>query len=118
MFRITLSVLLLSAAVPAMADNCYGTGRYRTCTDPSTGSQYTTTRYGNTSQTSGYNPTTGNQWNQTSTRYGNTTTTNGYDANGNYWNETTTRHGNTTTTNGTDSDGNYYSRTCNQYGCY
>lgn len=118
MIRFAYCFLLLLAAGPAIADNCYGTSNYQTCTDPNTGSTYTTTRSGDTSRTSGYNPSTGSQWNQTTRRSGNTSTTTGYDADGNQWNQTTRHNGNTTTTTGTDSDGNYYSRTCNQYGCY
>lgn len=135
------AILVLTAFAPnvALAD-CYGSERYKTCTDQN-GNSYTVQKYGNSTQVQGYNYETGNSWSQSTNRVGNSSYTTGYDAEGNSWSQNTRRIGNTTyqdgydsdgnsyngtirsngssrTYQGIDSDGNYYHKTCTAYGCY
>jgi len=134
-----LAIGTLLAAGSAQAA-CYGSGSFKTCTDAN-GNSYTVQNSGSTTTVQGYNPNTGNSWNQSTQRIGNSSYTNGSDAQGNNWTQNTQKIGNTTyqsgydsdgnsyngtvrksgsSTNysGTDSDGNYYNKTCNAYGCY
>lgn len=111
-FLIT-AVLALPLAANA---NCFGSGNFQTCTD-SSGNSYSVQRYGNTTNVQGYNPSTGNNWNQSSSTYGNTTYHNGMASNGNSWSGTSSTYGGSTTYQGIDSRGQSYHRTCNAYGC-
>jgi len=110
---LALFVTLLPVAAHAA---CYGTGNLYNCNDPS-GNSYNVQRYGNTTNTQGYNSGTGSSWSQNSTTVGNTTYHNGTAANGNSWSGTTSTYGGVTTRQGVDSRGNVYSKTCTAYGC-
>ncbi|RYG38219.1 MAG: hypothetical protein EON93_02430 [Burkholderiales bacterium] len=122
--RILSVVALLAAsfASPAFAQsNCVGSANFKTCTDQS-GNSYSVSRFGNSTQVQGNNPSTGSTWSQSSTTLGNNTYTNGTAANGKPWNQTTSTFGNTTSTYGTDSNGQSFSKTCSRIGtttsCY
>lgn len=114
--RATALLTILCVTSTAFAQ-CIGSESLSHCTDHN-GNAYTVQRIGDTTFTSGTNPNTGSNWNQTSQTLGGTTFHNGTDADGNSWNGTSQRIGDTTIHSGTDSDGNYYNKTCNQYGCY
>jgi hypothetical protein len=98
--------------------SCYGGDVYRTCTDYNSGNTYNISKYGNTTQVQANNYRTGESWSQTTNRYGNQSNTSGYDKDGNQWNHNTNKVGNTTYYNGNDSKGSYYNGSCNSmYGC-
>lgn len=117
MKRPFLALVLLACASPAAFAQCFGSGSFQTCSDPS-GNTYNVQRFGNTTNVQGYNPSTGSSWSQNSNTMGNTTFHNGTSASGDSWNGTSTRIGGTTFNSGTDSGGNHYQSTCNRYGCY
>lgn len=75
-----LSFICISSLAHA---ECYGSDSYQTCYDYNTGNQYNVSRYGNTTQVSGYNMNTGSSWSQNSQTIGNNTTYSGTDSNGN-----------------------------------
>ena len=113
---IAFGIAVLCVGGPAVAD-CYGSDAYKTCTD-SSGNTYNVQKIGDMTTVQGYNPETGNSWNQTTTKIGNLSHTRGQDADGNSWTQNTQKIGDTTIQSGYDSDGNYYQQSCNQYGCY
>lgn len=105
-----ISSLFLSVSNIAQAE-CYGTDIFSTCYD-NNGNTYDVTRYGNTTEVSGYNSRTGSRWSQESTTYGNTTEMTGKDKNGNSWNQTITDYGTFIDYDGKDSQGNRFNKTC------
>lgn len=117
LLMIGLTLISVSSIAPAYTysqnnTQCYGSDIYKNCYDYNNGNQYTINRYGDTTQTYGYNANTGSNWSQTSRNYGNTTYQNGYDSDGNSWNQTIRHNGRNTNYSGTDSDGNFFNKTC------
>ena len=105
-----LILVLCVLSVPAFAE-CFGTGNYKNCWDDK-GNTYDVSRFGNTTEVSGYNARTGSRWSETATTYGNTTNIEGKDANGNRWNEDITVMGNSVTVSGRDASGRNFYKSC------
>lgn len=117
MIRLLSFSLLLTLLIPAAHAGCYGSSSYYSCSDAS-GNSYNVQKYGNSTNTQGYNAGTGSAWSQNSQTIGGTTYQRGTDSDGNSWNQTIRKSGGSTTYSGTDSDGNSYYKTCNKFGCY
>ena len=98
--KIVLIFLGIFVMINASADYTYN---YQT------GSAYTTTNNGDTTEVNGYNYNTGASWNTTIDRNGNQS---GYDSSGNYWTYDSAS-GNYYNSNGTSCFGKGIGRMCN-----
>lgn len=97
--------------------NCIGNETFYTCTD-SNGSNYTVSKFGNMTTTTGSNARTGSNWSQNSTTFGNQTFTNGTASDGGAWNMNQTNlGGGYTSLSGQNSKGNSFSAFCGPFGC-
>lgn len=95
LFRAPIAVVLLAFSVSAAAE-CVTSGGTTYCYDYNSGNSYSTTDYGASSITSGYNVNTGTVWGSDTFRSGNTSQTMGSSSNGNMWNSYTDSSGYTT----------------------
>ena len=109
-----VSIGLCVASACAYAE-CFGSEHFQNCWDDN-GNSYEISRFGNTTEVSGYNSHTGSRWSETATTFGHTTNIEGRSSNGNRWHEDITNYGNTTTIEGRDSYGRSFNYNCYKIG--
>lgn len=106
MFLKSLTVVVSIAFTAAVSAQCTTVGDTTYCYDYDSGNSYSTTDYGTSSVTSGYNSNTGTVWGSNTFRSGNTSQTLGSSSKGAYWNSSTYDLGDTSQTLGSSSNGN------------